>query len=776
MIKKIYFTLLFLVISFFLFSQITRQDSLLTIYKTTKVPEKKYEASLNLSKELFSRNKDSALLFFNYAKKESFRFKSNKKLTSFYYFLQAFFIAADYEHEKAILYCDSCLRITNTSDLELQKADCYFSKAVSLFNIGEKTEAIKYFKLSVSILQAKGKRKKAVNGYSNLIAIYQDFNSIDTCELFFKKAISIADTIEDCKVIARLYTNMSALYDKSHKFQISISYLLIALKYADRCDANKTQILLNIGKEYMNTNNYEKAGKYLKDGYLNAYKIGSPDYIIDAAADYALFYQNTNRFSGSLIILDTAIKFIDTVNYIQSSAKLCRSLAWSYVELENFTKATYYADMNVRLCYQMEDDNSLAEALDYRGYIYFKQKKYDAAIKIYLQGLDLAKKVNNEIFIKNFYQSLYRAYDKSKNYEKAIYYSKLYIELNDSISSYVNSAINSEMETKYNSEKKEAEIKLLNQQSKYSALELSKSKQQKILLSLALLLTAVILVFVIYNYFQKRKANILINKQKEELQIQKNLVEEHQKETIDSINYAKKIQYALLAHDDLLKKNLLDYFVLFNPKDIVSGDFYWATEHNDKFYLACCDSTGHGVPGAFMSLLNIGFLSEAIKEKNILLPNEVLNYVRKRLIESIGNDGQQDGMDAILICIEKVDGEKKVTYSAANNKPMLITDNQIVEYPADKMPVGKGERTESFTNHQLHVKAGDMLYLYTDGYADQFGGPKGKKFKYKQLNAMLLENSTKDINVQSELLVNEFDLWKGDLEQVDDVCVIGIRI
>ncbi len=272
----------------------------------------------------------------------------------------------------------------------------------------------------------------------------------------------------------------------------------------------------------------------------------------------------------------------------------------------------------------------------------------------------------------------------------------------------------------------------------------------------------------------KKNKNRIIEQQKKEVEIQKALVEEHQKETLDSITYARRIQYALLAKDLLLKENLEKHFVLFKPKDIVSGDFYWATENSNKFYLAVCDSTGHGVPGAFMSLLNIGFLSEAINEKEINEPNEVLNYVRERLISSIGVDGQKDGMDCILICIDKT--TKSISYSAANNAPVLISNNEIIDLEKNRMPVGKGERDESFTLYQLDYSKGDMLYLYTDGYADQFGGPKGKKFKYKALNELLLKHSTLPMEEQRTKIETEFNNWKGDLEQVDDVCMIGIKL
>ncbi len=269
--------------------------------------------------------------------------------------------------------------------------------------------------------------------------------------------------------------------------------------------------------------------------------------------------------------------------------------------------------------------------------------------------------------------------------------------------------------------------------------------------------------------------------QKEEAEFQKELVQEKQKEIVDSINYAKRIQDALLSQDIFMKKSLPNHFVFFKPKDIVSGDFYWSTEYNNRFYLAVCDSTGHGVPGAFMSLLNIGFLSEAIREKNITEPHEILNYVRSRLIESIGKEDQNDGMDGVLISFQLNDFNAKsenleIEYSAANNAPLLIHNSEIIELLKDKMPIGKGLAMNSFVTHKINLRINDVLYLYTDGFADQFGGEKGKKFKRKKLNDLLLSISDKDVKLQGEFLKTNFINWKGLLEQVDDVCVVGIKL
>jgi serine phosphatase RsbU (regulator of sigma subunit) len=277
------------------------------------------------------------------------------------------------------------------------------------------------------------------------------------------------------------------------------------------------------------------------------------------------------------------------------------------------------------------------------------------------------------------------------------------------------------------------------------------------------------IIFVLQYYFvSKQEALRQSGEQKSHELLEKN------KEITDSFNYAKRIQHTILANEELLKGNLSEYFILFKPKDIVSGDFYWATSRNDKFYLAACDSTGHGVPGAFMSLLNISFLNEAINERNIVAPNEICGHVRTKLVESISQDGGQDGMNGVLVCLDKE--RKKLSFAAAHKAPILIRNNKIIEFEADKMPIGKGERTDNFKEQTVDVEPGDIFYLYTDGYTDQFGGPKGKKFKYKQMKALIQSICNQSMTEQKKILNDIIDNWKGSLEQTDDILVIGFKV
>ncbi|MES2284560.1 MAG: tetratricopeptide repeat protein [Bacteroidota bacterium] len=258
-----------------------------------------------------------------------------------------------------------------------------------------------------------------------------------------------------------------------------------------------------------------------------------------------------------------------------------------------------------------------------------------------------------------------------------------------------------------------------------------------------------------------------------------NIIHEKNREITDSIHSAKRIQHALLASDTLLKKHLPEFFVLYKPKDIVSGDFYWANVIDNKFVIITADCTGHGVPGAFMSLLNISYLNEAIIEKRIDSPEKILEHVRSQIIHTLNPEGSEveskDGMDAVL-CIYDFK-HLWLRFACANNPLWVIRNNDLIRFKPDKMPVGMhyGEQ-KPFSINTLGLRKGDIVYTFTDGYADQFGGPKGKKFKYKALKDVLLSIQTKSMEEQKEILLATFEKWKGNLEQVDDVLIIGVRV
>jgi serine phosphatase RsbU (regulator of sigma subunit) len=263
----------------------------------------------------------------------------------------------------------------------------------------------------------------------------------------------------------------------------------------------------------------------------------------------------------------------------------------------------------------------------------------------------------------------------------------------------------------------------------------------------------------------------------QELQTQKDVVEEKNREIVDSINYALRLQKAIIPTEAKIKEALPESFVYFKPKDIVSGDFYWMNKVKEKVLIAAIDCTGHGVPGALVSIVGANGLNRCVKEFSLSQPAEILDKLTELVVETFesGEDAVKDGMDG-AICL--VDPEKRtLEYAGANNPLWIIRKEtrELEEIKANKQPIGDFEFKVPFENHTFQFSEGDLIYIFSDGYVDQFGGPKGKKFKYKTLKNLLTDNQDLPLSEQRSLLHETFNEWKGELEQLDDVCVIGVR-
>jgi len=260
----------------------------------------------------------------------------------------------------------------------------------------------------------------------------------------------------------------------------------------------------------------------------------------------------------------------------------------------------------------------------------------------------------------------------------------------------------------------------------------------------------------------------------ERLKLSLNEIEVKNKEITDSINYAKRIQDAIFPSFDFIKKNIPNSFIYYKPKDIVAGDFYWAEKIGDIFLIAAADCTGHGVPGALVSVVCCNALNRSVNEFKLTDPGLILDKTRELVIESFSKNGENinDGMDISLVSIMG----NKIKWAGANNPLWYFQDNELKEIKANKQSIGKTDQSKPFTTHILDLNINDSLYLFTDGLADQFGGIKGKKFKYKQIEELLISSNKLDISNQHQILNSALIKWKGNLEQVDDICVIGIRL
>jgi len=270
---------------------------------------------------------------------------------------------------------------------------------------------------------------------------------------------------------------------------------------------------------------------------------------------------------------------------------------------------------------------------------------------------------------------------------------------------------------------------------------------------------------------QAEKQLVATNK---ELRLQKELLEKRNKEITDSIIYAKHIQNAILPPNDLIKEHLPHSFVLYKPKDIVAGDFYWMESKGDSVFIAAADCTGHGVPGALVSVTCNSSLNRSIREFGLTKPGEILDKAREIILQEFEKSEEEinDGMDIAMCQLEG----NTLYYAGANNPLWIIRNGEVIEIKADKQPIGKHVGNKPFTTHAIELEKGDSFYIFSDGYSDQFGGEKGKKYKTVNFRKFLLTIQNYTMDEQRELLNLEFENWKETLEQIDDVCIIGVRI
>ncbi|HSY76026.1 MAG TPA: SpoIIE family protein phosphatase, partial [Bacteroidia bacterium] len=432
------------------------------------------------------------------------------------------------------------------------------------------------------------------------------------------------------------------------------------------------------------------------------------------------------------------------------------------------------------------DRSNIAESTEGIGLINNDKGNYRPAIAYFKTAAAIYKDQNSRREYYDVLKNISTSFEKLRQPDSALSYYQQAMAIKDSVFNEDKQKAIGREEVKYAYEKKQA---LEEAESKRQhGLEEEQRKRQQLIIYAGtggVLLLIVFLIFVAQRLRITNRQKNIIGEQKEKIDLAfsqlgdaKKLLEERHKDLTDSIQYASRIQTALLTSDKYLSDHLNEYFILFKPKDIVSGDFYWALNHKGKFYIACCDCTGHGVPGAFMSLLNITFLHQAVIEKGIAHPNEIFNEVRTSVVDALNPDGTtdtKDGMDATLCCI---DFEKHMLMGACANNALWIARNGVLmEFKPDKMPIGiSGGEAKPFTLHEVNLQKGDAIYMFSDGFADQFGGPNGKKFKLAQLKELVLSITNKPMKEQKLLLEKTLNNWKGDQMQIDDVCVIGIRI
>lgn len=501
--------------------------------------------------------------------------------------------------------------------------------------------------------------------------------------------------------------------------------------------------------------NFQKALTFYRQSLAYAIKKNDSDIIHKSFLNIGITHYKLGKYDSAALYANKAIPYY--ASYKPRELKNILELkAESYYGMGMPDTAFAIAEYILSTPFENHYINAYAHAI--AGKVFSFKNKTDSAIYRYQTALMHSKTFGSSELSANVCRQLSELYEKNGNFSSAMKFARWHKAYADSVQMQKDKEALDNLQLNFEIARDRSTIK-----EQHLTIERTSFKLYVSLIGSVLL----ILLFgvAVFAFLQKKKSNYIIS-------AQKRLIEEKNQEMEDSIRYAQKIQETLLANKELANTVIPDSFLIFKPRDIVSGDFYWAAKKQHLFYLAVCDSTGHGVPGAFMSLLNINFLNEAV---NLFSnPNDIFIEVRKRLQLAFSENERKDGMDGILICLNTETQE--LTYTAAHNKPLLMNETGVHQLQADKMHVGIGLKKDAFSLHRINYQKGDMLYLYTDGFCDQFGGPHQKKLMQKRLSEQLLQHFMLSTDVQKTKLSEFFEAWKADTEQTDDVCVIGIRL
>lgn len=604
--------------------------------------------------------------------------------------------------------------------------------------------------------------------YGNVANVFLAQGDYSKALDFFFKSLKITEELGNKEGMARQFGNIGIVYAEQENYVKALEYFNKALEINVSIGnkVNQANWLGNIGLVYK-----KQGDQLIKQG--------------DSAGAYLSYPKALDHYFQALKIGE---EFWDKKRIELQHG----NIGSYYLKMKEYEKALEYFQKELKLDEELKDKQAYALTLANIGAVYTGQKNYYEAEKYLLHSIALCDSIgvvddkkDAENLISELYSQMavspFVPYQKKGEYAiKALEHYKKATVINDSLYSKEKSREIQRKELSYEFAKKEAEAKA--EQERKDMVAAEEGKKQKIFIIAVITGSLLVLIFagfILRSLRIVRKQNKVIELKNKETEEQKTVIEEKNTEITDSIHYAKRIQQVLMASESTLNSNLPEYFILYKPKAIVSGDFYWANNIDGKFIIVTADCTGHGVPGAFMSLLNISFLNQAVNEKKIQSPELILDHVREQIINSLNPLGSEieskDGMDA-TICMFDFKG-MWLRFACANNPLWLIRNNELKEFVADKMPVGMyhGEQ-KPFNKQTLGLRKGDIVYMFTDGYADQFGGVKGKKFKYKQLKEKLL--SIKDLSMQEQrgALDKIFEDWKGNIEQVDDVCIIGIKM
>ncbi|MFH2143749.1 MAG: tetratricopeptide repeat protein [Bacteroidota bacterium] len=686
-----------------------------------------------------------------------------------------------YKPDSSIMYYELAIRLADKNLDKISSTSSLLSQTFS--NL--KAKSLRYIGI---VNYEEGSYDKAIQYFLRSLKIFEKLATNSTT----------TGMKQDAKAgMALCYNNIGNVHYDHLEFDKALEYYFKSLKLDEELSEKQAMsgCYINIGNAYFDMRNLENANEY----YFKALNITEE---LGDKRGMSKCYNNIGN------VLLSQGKFDDVIEYYQKSLKI----------KEEYDDKNGIAMVNANIA---QLHNLIADSINNRQSFQDRAKHLNLAIDYGLKAIAIAHEIKAWPLENPVANTLMEAYEKLNNYKKSLEYAKIFIATKDSMFKDEKLKSVADAEKKFEAEKKQLQIEKLNKEKELQCSEILRQQEQGsrqklviIFIICGLLLVIVFAVFVVNRLRMTRKQkkiieeqksvvddkNALLNQQNEEISAQrdeieaqrdmvtqqKDHIEDQKKKITDSINYAKRIQQAVLPTGEFANSILGEHFILFKPKDIVSGDFYWATRMNEWLIFTVADCTGHGVPGGFMSMLGVSFLNEIVRKKEVSKASEVLDHLRNSIIEALQQKGQseeqKDGMDMAICALNTIplDTEKEtyyLQYAGANNPLIIVTTSgELKVIEPDKQPVAIYEKMTPFKNNEMNVRKGDCLYLASDGYQDQFGGTNRRKFMVKRMKEVLVTIANKQMSEQQNILDSTFSDWKGEFEQIDDVTILGLKI
>lgn len=680
--------------------------------------------------------------------------------------------------------------------------------------------ALYFAKEIIKIAENNHNQKWLSDAYNSLGSAYRIKGEYLLSAEALEKCVKINEKLNDEQAKASALGNLGILYMSQAQYGKALENMIYCKQTFDKLgNTNGALNAMNyIGGIYIYKEEFEKADQTYKEALALAKETENKMMEAFIIGNIGLLKQSIEELDSALYYFEKAGKMDEEVDNLHGKMATKLNIASVYMKLKDYENA----ERNYHLCLEyyrkLGEKKGVSMVLTSLSEIALIRGNRAKAMRLGIEAYDLSVEVGEVKQLSAISELMYQLYKGAGNQPKALEMHELFMEMKDSLRSEEDKKQVLQRAFQYEYDRKvmaDSIAQLEKDKIAEMNLEIEKEKTQKAKQKMTFLVIGLIILGLFGGFIFSRvrvisKQKRIIEKQKSEVEerrveaeMQKEIVESKNQEIMDSINYAKRLQAAILPSESEMRENLEDYFLVYKPKDIVAGDFYWMEQVGDWVYVAVADCTGHGVPGALVSVVCSNALTKSLVEEKITDPGKILDRTKELVIQKFNRgEGLRDGMDISLARIHF--GTGKLEWAGANNNLWLVrsmeNENEsphnkvnfetfspykrtLIEFKANKQPVGYYEKTENFDTLSFKLEKGDILYLYSDGIADQFGGSDlskgkkgGKKLKTKNLKNWVAKFSQYDLNKQGEMLDQNFEKWKGDLEQLDDVCMLGIRI